>query len=426
MRRKKWLMSGALLSTMASAGNVTAIHAQTDLGTPPVSVVSAHVQTDETNTTGDGGERERGGPAPAENKETVEQPKYWLGIVLKSVEGDLADYLGNTEGVLIGSVAPDSPASAAKLQQGDILLSVDGEKLTTPHSLLSHMRALKEDPQGSVQVLSFQVLRKGETRTIEVTPALFKNVKKNVFDTEKSDQAGDFAFNLHGKTPDEIQKLLESLRASSPEGVKIFRFGNPSAVWVPQGDLPGRGSLRFQSRRTMDGKQVEITVARDGDEPWEITIKRDGETTIYSEDKLDSIPEDLRREVQELLKGKRTGANSQAHASSLPKGNPGVGKPADSENSGDPNLGKPKADEERIVIYGPEGMNLNLGDLMNKELADKYRAMAQEMAERAQQSAQWARNAATMPGEIQELKSQVETLRAEIRELRAQLLETSK
>ena len=80
--------------------------------------------------------------------------------------------------------------------------------------------------------------------------------------------------------------------------------------------------------------------------------------------------------------------------------------------------------ESRITIVGPKGV-LNVGELMNEEVAQKYRAMAQEMAERAQQSAQqsieWTRSAAAMPADIKQLREQVEALRAEIMELRSQL-----
>lgn len=52
----------------------------------------------------------------------------WLGVALQDVNSDLADSLGIDvpHGALITEIAPDSPASAAGLKSGDVILAVDG------------------------------------------------------------------------------------------------------------------------------------------------------------------------------------------------------------------------------------------------------------------------------------------------------------
>jgi len=51
-----------------------------------------------------------------------------LGVKIEDVDKDLADALGmrNTHGVLVEVVIPDLPAAAAGIEQGDVILAVDG------------------------------------------------------------------------------------------------------------------------------------------------------------------------------------------------------------------------------------------------------------------------------------------------------------
>ncbi len=65
------------------------------------------------------------------NKGYVVRP--WLGVGLRTVDERLALRYGLAidKGVLITQVSPDSPASAAGLLAGDIVISIDGEETKT-------------------------------------------------------------------------------------------------------------------------------------------------------------------------------------------------------------------------------------------------------------------------------------------------------
>jgi C-terminal processing protease CtpA/Prc len=82
--------------------------------------------------------------------------KYWLGLGLKKVEGDLATYLGSDKGMFIFEVYPNSPASKAEWKVGDILLSFNDKEVSDFESLLSEISAVETK---SVQC---ELLRKGE------------------------------------------------------------------------------------------------------------------------------------------------------------------------------------------------------------------------------------------------------------------------
>lgn len=54
-----------------------------------------------------------------------------LGVTVEPLTPQLAAYFGAKEGVLISSVADDSPASRAGLKAGDVILSVNGQNISS-------------------------------------------------------------------------------------------------------------------------------------------------------------------------------------------------------------------------------------------------------------------------------------------------------
>jgi Do/DeqQ family serine protease len=90
----------------------------------------------------------------------------WLGVAGQAVTGDIARSLGldRPEGVLLASVYPGSSAARAGLQQGDAVLSVDGQQVDDEAGL--NYRIGTHRPGDSVS-LSYQ--RGGAAHTARVT-----------------------------------------------------------------------------------------------------------------------------------------------------------------------------------------------------------------------------------------------------------------
>jgi serine protease Do len=66
-----------------------------------------------------------------------------LGVDAEALEGQLADFFGVKEGVLVRAVAKGSAAEKAGIKAGDVITRVDDSKVTTPADISNHLRALR-------------------------------------------------------------------------------------------------------------------------------------------------------------------------------------------------------------------------------------------------------------------------------------------
>lgn len=95
-----------------------------------------------------------------------EVARGWLGVQIQPVSEDVAVALGleAAKGVMIADVVEGTPALAAGVEKGDIVLSVDGKDVESPRDLTRMIAS--ESPGETVQL---NVLRKGQARELSVT-----------------------------------------------------------------------------------------------------------------------------------------------------------------------------------------------------------------------------------------------------------------
>jgi serine protease Do len=96
-------------------------------------------------------------PERAEAPEPAEQQGKW-GLALRDLDAQTAQRLGvgASDGVLVAGVQPDSPAEQAGVRQGDVILEVNKQKVS---SVKEAQSAVQKDTDGSLLLL----LRRGES-----------------------------------------------------------------------------------------------------------------------------------------------------------------------------------------------------------------------------------------------------------------------
>ncbi|QBR70633.1 serine peptidase [Beijerinckiaceae bacterium] len=68
----------------------------------------------------------------------------WIGVQIQPVTAEIADSLGlkSNKGALVAEAQPNSPATAAGIKSGDVILGIDGERIDGPRDLARRVATL--------------------------------------------------------------------------------------------------------------------------------------------------------------------------------------------------------------------------------------------------------------------------------------------
>lgn len=75
-----------------------------------------------------------------------------LGVEAEPIDGQLAQYFGVNEGVLVRSVMRASPAEKTGIKAGDVVVRVDDSKVATPTDITGRLRSTRNRTVGIVLV----------------------------------------------------------------------------------------------------------------------------------------------------------------------------------------------------------------------------------------------------------------------------------
>jgi len=207
----------------------------------------------------------------AELQTTGHVTRGYLGVETQQIDRALAAALrlGNSEtaGALVAAVAPDSPAAKAGLQAGDVLRSVDGQKLADPRALARAVAALKPGSEAR-----FDVLRDGETKTITVALGAMPNDR--VANAGAADKQDGIGVNLAPITP-QLRAQLDLPASAKGAVIAGVEAGSPAEqAGLKEGDIilgvgsravttPAEAASRIR-QAVKSGDNVALRVMRDG------------------------------------------------------------------------------------------------------------------------------------------------------------------
>ena len=164
----------------------------------------------------------------------------WLGVQVQPLDNDLARSLGlpNSHGALVASVVPDSPAAQGGLQQGDVILSFEGEQLQDSRDLTQRVGAF-----GTNRSARLHIQRAGAAR--DITIRLAERPAEQVL---ASTGGGQQAPQAPGTPPAAASGPLgATVRAITPEDRARFNDLQPTEAGLvvvtlqPTSDLAEKG-----------------------------------------------------------------------------------------------------------------------------------------------------------------------------------------
>ncbi|MCF8091112.1 MAG: DegQ family serine endoprotease [Desulfotignum sp.] len=97
--------------------------------------------------------------------ETQQVSRGWMGVAIQNITPELAEYYGikDTGGVYVAKVYEGNPAHEAGIEPGDVIISVNGEKIETSRDLTITIANLKVD-----ETVDVKIIRDGSEKTVKV------------------------------------------------------------------------------------------------------------------------------------------------------------------------------------------------------------------------------------------------------------------
>ena len=167
-------------------------------------------------------------------KETGTVSRGWLGVLIQEVTRELAESFGmeNPHGALVAKVLDDSPAAAAGLQVGDVIVEFNGKKVTRSSGLPPLVGRAKVGKEAEVTVI-----RDKKRRDIGVLIAeLPTSITQAAYTPEKKEPSQNTALGMKVETLDQDARKQLKIE-SGVKGVEVDEFGPASDAGIVKGDV---------------------------------------------------------------------------------------------------------------------------------------------------------------------------------------------
>jgi serine protease Do len=207
-----------------------------------------------------------------------------LGVQIQPVTDDIASSLslGSTNGALVAQVEPNSSASKAGVQSGDIIKTVDGKDIPTIRDLT---RTVAGYTPGST--IKLGLVRDGKDMTVSAKLGDYANVDKQAKadeDNKAQDEAkvspGSFGFSLAPISPEARQQLglkdavkgalIASVESGSPAEDQGLRAGD-----IIQ-------QVGHESVDSAKDAAAKLKEAKDGKKPVLMKVYREGSSRFVA------------------------------------------------------------------------------------------------------------------------------------------------
>lgn len=192
----------------------------------------------------------------------------FLGIRMQELDEELADALGldDTEGILVSDVVEDSPADRAGLERGDVIVSLDGDPVSSMARFRNRVAAAGPDAP-----FTCEIVRKGKRKTVRGKLDLLEGESSAPEDEEEVERLDGLKLGELGA--EERERLRIPGRV---DGVVVTAV-EPRSRAARAGLRPG--DVITEVNRQAVGSPADVRRALDADTAL-LLVYRDG-TTMY-------------------------------------------------------------------------------------------------------------------------------------------------
>ena len=198
-----------------------------------------------------------------------------LGIGIQRVTTDIASSLGlkQAEGALVNSVVPGGPADRAGIRPGDVIIALNGEKVTDPNSFRNKVAAA---PPGTDITLT--TARDGKEQQVHAKLDELKPNEENQPQGGAAPTTGRLGIGVEPMNP----TLAQQLNLPSNTKGLVITMVDPGGPAAEAGLQPGDVIVEVNRQRVNSPEDVRTALAKSAGRPVLMLINRSGHSLFVT------------------------------------------------------------------------------------------------------------------------------------------------
>ncbi len=168
----------------------------------------------------------------------------WLGIVIQDITPEMTESLGLKEGVIIAQIMPGSPADKGGLKVGDVVVEVDGQKVSEVREL--QFKIMRTEPGKEIDL---KVIREGKEVGLKIKVGEMPE-DRQIGEVEEGQ--ADLGLALRELTPEEERRL-------GVKGVLVVRVA-PNSLAMQSGIVPGDVILQVGNKPVSNVREFQQSI----------------------------------------------------------------------------------------------------------------------------------------------------------------------
>jgi Do/DeqQ family serine protease len=192
-----------------------------------------------------------------------------LGVAIQPITADIAASLGldSVSGAIVGQVEKGSPAEAAGLRQGDVILALNGQNVTDSNALRNAIASMAPGSRASLTVL-----RDGQKQTLEATVSEREPAAAARGDAGADPSSGRYGMSVQPLTPDLADQLQLPSGTKGVAVVDVDPAGAAAEAGLQQGDV----IQKVNGRAVESGSDLKSALDAASDRPALLLVQREG------------------------------------------------------------------------------------------------------------------------------------------------------